>query len=70
MLGDVRVQLRDVEAVGRVDAARDVRHPEHRRAAHVQLGRRDAADVAEALDDAALLADLLAEALARALERT
>src|SRR5690349_2283086 len=52
MLGDVRVQLGHLETRRRVGAPGDVGHRDHRRAVVVELRHRDAADVAEALDDA------------------
>ena len=55
VLRDVGVERGDVEAGLRVEAARDVRDGDDTRAAVVQLGRRDAADVAEALHDARLV---------------
>ena len=45
----------DVEPVDVVDAARDVGDGDHGRATVSQLVRSDTADVAESLDDAALL---------------
>ena len=55
-----------VEAGGIVDAAGDVGDRDHGRAAVGQLVRGDPADVAEALDDAALLGEVPAEPLAGA----
>ena len=66
MLLRVGAHRRDVEAVGVVDAAGDVRDGKHRSSLLDQLLRGDPADVAEALDDAALLGELPAETLARA----
>ena len=56
----------DVEPVGVVDAAGDVGDGDHGRAPVGELVRGDAADVAEALDDAALLGEVPAEPLAGA----
>ena len=56
----------DVEAVRVVDAAGDVGDGDHRGAAVDELVRSDPADVAEALDDAALLGEVPAEPLAGA----
>ena len=69
MLGGPRVQLGDVETQRVEQAAGDVGDRDHRRALVVQLRRRDAADVAEALHDAALLVEPVPEPVARALRR-
>ena len=58
----------DVEPVLVVDAARVVADADDGRAALGQLGRGDAADLAEALDDAALVGEIPAQPLARALD--
>ncbi len=68
VLGDPRGQPIDVEPVRRVDPARDVRDGEHLRAPRGEVPRSDAADVPEALDDAALLGEVPAEPQARALD--
>ena len=66
VLADVLAHRVHVEPVRVVDAAGDVRDGDHGRAAVGQLVRRDAADVAEALHDAALLGEVPAEPLAGA----
>ena len=64
VLGDVRVQRRDVEPVRRVARRPRCRRRRSTRAPLlVQLGRGDPADVAEALHDAALLGEVPAEPL-------
>jgi len=66
--GDVRVQIRDRQPALGIDTARDVRDRDHRRAPVVELGRRDPADVPEALHDAAQLGQVPAQPPARALD--
>jgi hypothetical protein len=61
VLTDVLVERRDVEPALGEHAAGDVRHRYDRGALLVQLGRRDAADVAEALNGAAEPGELPAE---------
>ena len=58
VLDGVGAHRRDVEPRGVVDAAGDVRDADDGRAAVDELLGGDAADVAEALDDAALLGEL------------
>jgi hypothetical protein len=65
-LGREPPQRLHVEPALVVDAAGDIRDCDHARSAVVQLGSRDPADIAEALDDAALLAEVPAEPLTRA----
>ena len=66
VLDGVGAHGRDVEAGGVVHAAGDVRDADDGRAAVDELLRGDAADVAEALDDAALLGEPPPEPLAGA----
>jgi hypothetical protein len=62
------MQVGNRQAGLRVDAAGKVGDGDHLRAPVVELGRGDPADVAEALHDAALLRQVPAEAMARALD--
>src|SRR5919106_255147 len=66
LLADVLLQGGNVEADLRADPTRHVRHRRHPGAEVVELARGDAPDVAEALDDAALLGELPPEPRARA----
>ena len=63
MLVDPRLDVVEVEAGLVVDAAGDVRDRQHGGAEAGQLARGDAAHVAEALHDAALVGELPAQAL-------
>ena len=66
VLDRVGAHRRDVEAGRVVDSAGDVRYRDDGRAAVDELLRGDPADVPEPLDDAPLLGELPAQALARA----
>ena len=68
VLDGMVVQRLDVEAVGVVDPAGDIGEADHRRAAPGQLAGRYAADLPEALDDAALLGEVPAEPLASTID--
>ena len=68
VLDDPLAHRGEVEAVVSHDAARDIRDARHARALRGELAGRDAADVPEALHDAAPAGELKAEALARALD--
>ena len=67
-LGRPAHELRHVEPVLDVEAARVVADTDDGRAARGQLGRRHAAHLAEALDDAALLREIPAQPLAGPVE--
>src|SRR5437773_12418140 len=67
-LGDVSLELADIDPVRVDDAALDVAHAGDHTAFTPEQAGRDAADVAEPLDDDALPAERLAEVARRLVE--